>query len=111
MANPTFFIKRNDTAPSLDAALEDDKNRPVDITGATTVFHMRDTSDNSVKIASGVVSVLSAVRGEVRYTWAASDTDTAGNFEAEFQVTFADSTIESFPNDSYIAVIINEDVS
>lgn len=110
MANPTFFIKQNDTSPSLDVALQDDRGRPVDISGATVVFHMRNTADDSVKITSGVVTILSSTLGQVRYGWSAANTDTAGNFEAEFQVTFSGGGIQTFPSDTYIDVIITDDV-
>ena len=110
MANPTFFMKRNDDQPTLDVALRDDKNRPVDVTGATVLFHMRNTADDTTKISGGSVTVLSASKGEVRDSWSTSNTNTAGNFEAEFQVTFAEGGVQSFPNDGYIDVIITEDV-
>ena len=110
MANPTFWIKRNDDNPSLDVALRDDRDRAVDLTGATIVFHMRNTADDTVKISGGSVSILSATRGEVRFTFSTTNTDTAGNYEAEFQVTFVGGGVETFPNDSYIDIIISEDV-
>ena len=110
MATPTFFIKQNDDRPTLDVALQDDRGRPTDISSATVVFHMRNTADDSVKINGSSVTILSATRGEVRYTFTTSNTDTAGNFQAEFQVTFSGGTIETFPNDGYIDVIITDDV-
>jgi hypothetical protein len=110
MANPTFFIKRNDDQPTLDVALRDDKNRPVDVTGASVVFHMRNTADDTTKISGASVTVLAASKGEVRYPWTTTNTNTAGNFEAEFQVTFSDGGVQTFPNDGYIDVIITEDV-
>ena len=110
MANPTFFIKRNDDQPTLDVALRDDKNRPVDVTGASVVFHMRNTADDTTKISGASVTVLAASKGEGRYSWTTTNTNTAGNFEAEFQVTFSDGGVQTFPNDGYIDVIITEDV-
>ena len=110
MANPTFFIKRNDDQPTLDVALRDDKNRPVDVTGASVVFNMRNTADDTTKISGASVTVLAASKGEVRYSWTTTNTNTAGNFEAEFQVTFSDGGVQTFPNDGYIDVIITEDV-
>lgn len=110
MANPTFFIKQNDDTPTLDVALQDDRGRPTDIASATIVFHMRNAADDTVKINGGTVTILSATRGEVRYSWSAANTDTAGNFEAEFQVTFSGGGVETFPNDGYITVIITDDV-
>ena len=110
MANPTFFIKQNDDRPTLDVALQDDRGRPVNVASATIVFHMRNTADDSVKITSAAVTILSATRGEVRHTFTTTNTDTAGNFEAEFQVTFSGGTVQTFPNDGYIDIIITDDV-
>ena len=110
MADPQFFIKRNDTVPYLDAALQDDRGRPINLTSTTVLFHMRDTADDSVKISGAAVTVLSATRGEVRYTWTSNDTDTAGNYEGEFQVTFDAGGVHTFPNNGYINIIMLEDV-
>lgn len=107
----TFFIKRNDDQPSLDVALRDDRNRAVELAGATVLFHMRNTADDSTKIDSGSVTIIDASRGEVRYSWQSGDTDTEGNYEGEFEVTFAAGGVETFPNDSYIDIIIGEDVA
>ena len=111
MATPTFHIKQNDDTPKLDVALQDDRGRPVDLTGATTILHMRNSADDTMKIDGGSTVLLSASRGEVRYEWSVSNTNTAGNFEAEFQVTHADGSIQTFPDDGYIDVIITDDVN
>ena len=110
MASPTFFIKQNDTTPALSAFLQDARGRPINLTGATVVFHMRLASDLTVKISGGTVVTLSATQGQVSYTFSASNTDTAGNYESEFQVAFSGGEIETFPNDDYIKVIITDDV-
>ena len=111
MASPTFDIKQNDTAPKLEAFLQDDKGRPVNLTGASTVFHMRLASDLSAKITSGSVTVESATKGHVSFTWTASNTDTAGIYQGEFQVTFVSGAIQTFPNNDYIKVNITDDVA
>lgn len=112
MANPTFYIKRNDTLPNLDVALSDDRGRPTDLSSISgVVFNMRSAVDNSAKISGTAASVLDASRGEVRYAWSASDTDTSGTYEGEFQVTFSNGDIQTFPDDGFIQVIIEADVS
>lgn len=111
MASPQFNIKENDTTPALKVALRDARNRVRPLTGATVVFHMRLASDLVVKITGGSVGVQDASLGIVSYTFSASDTDTAGIYEAEFQVTYSDGTIETFPNDDYIKVIVVDDVA
>ena len=110
MAAPTFYIKQNDNRPNLDVSLRDDRDRSVDITGATVVFHMRNAADNTVVVSSGSVSIISASRGDVRYDWVVANTATSGNFQAEFQVTFAEGAVQTFPNDGYVKIVITDDV-
>ena len=101
-----FHIKQNDTGPVLQYTL-----LPLtDITGATVAFSMKDASD-VVKIDKAACSIVNATLGIVSYAWAAADTDTAGNFEAEFQVTKSDTTIETFPNAENLSVVITDDIS
>ena len=111
MALPTFHIKQNDTSPTLDVFLRDDKGRIVSVTGATVLFHLRLASDLAAKITNGSVTLVDSGAGHVRYTFTAANTDTAGTYQGEFQVTFADATIESFPNNGYIKVVITDDVA
>ena len=111
MADPTFYIKQNDTRPELDIFLRDDKDRSINVTGATVTFSMRNASTNVVKISLAAVTTVSSTAGRVKYSFTASDTDTAGNFDGEFQVTFVGGQIETFPNDGYIKVIVTDDVA
>ena len=111
MATPTFYIKQNDTRHELDVFLRDDKDRTINVTGATVKFNMRNASDNTVKINLGSVTTVSSTAGRVKYSFSSSDTDTSGNFDGEFQVTFVGGQVETFPNDGYIKVIITDDVA
>ena len=111
MATATFYIKQNDTRPDLDVFLRDDKDRTINVTGATVKFNMRNASDNIVKVNAGSVTTVSSTSGRVKYSFSTADTDTAGNFDGEFQVTFVGGQVETFPNDGYIKVIITDDVA
>lgn len=105
-----FAIKQNDTAPNLDATLSNARKRPRILTGATVVFHMRLQSDLTVKITSGACTIDDPSLGICHYPWSASDTDTAGIYEGEFQVTYSDATVETFPNSDYIIITITDDI-
>jgi hypothetical protein len=103
-----FNIKRNDTGPSIAGILERPSGTAVNISGATVRFKMRDASKASV--VNAVATVFDGSAGSVRYDWDAADTEDAGLFEAEWEVTYSDSTIETFPNDGFIPVYITEDI-
>ena len=111
MADPTFYIKQNDTRPELDIFLRDDKDRTINITGASVKFSMRNASTNVVKVSLGSVTTVNSTSGRVKYSFSSADTDTAGNFDGEFQVTFVGGQVETFPNDGYIKVIVTDDVA
>jgi hypothetical protein len=104
----TFQIKKRDTAPPIEATLTAD-DVAVDLTGASVRFHMQDSS-GTVKV-DAAANIDDAAAGEVSYDWTAADTDTTGHFKAEWEVTFTDSTIRTFPNPGYTNVRIGGDLA
>lgn len=106
----TFYIKRNDTSPAMLASLQDANADAVDLSGGSVRFHMWPISSQVVKVDANAV-IVTAQQGEVRYNWQAADTDTIGSYQAEFEVTYSDGTIETFPNDGYIRVEIIKDIA
>lgn len=105
-----FYIKQNDTSPNLDATLKDASDNVIDLTGATLRFHMRKIGATSAKVDAGA-TILDAEAGQVRYTWSSGDTDAIGSFEAEFEVTYGDGSIETFPNNKFFSVEITDDIA
>jgi hypothetical protein len=106
----TFYIKQNDTSPAMLATLQDADGNAVNLTGATVRFHMRAVGGAQVVVDQSA-TVVTAIDGLVRYNWIADDTDTIGSYQAEFEVTYADASIETFPNDGYIRVEIIDDIT
>jgi len=102
-------IKRNDTAPPFTATLRDAAGAVVDITGASVLFLMRDPRTRTLKV-SGAMTILDAAGGRVSYAWAAGDTDKAAVYQVEIQVTFSDSTIETFPNTAHHRLEVLKDL-
>ena len=106
----TFYIKQNDTSPSMLATLQDANGNAIDLTSASVRFHMRAVGGNQV-VVDEAATLVTAASGIVRYDWSAADTDTIGSYQAEFEVTYADASIETFPNDGYIRVEIIDDIT
>lgn len=105
----TFYMKQNDTQPRMLATLQDGDEVAINLTGASVRFHMR-TLAGTLK-TDAAATIVTAASGIVRYDWAAADTDTVGTYQAEFEVTYPDATVETFPNSGYIRVEITDDIA
>ena len=91
-----FSIKQNDTSPSLQATLTDAALDPINLTGASVRLHMKSV-DGTLKIDEAM-TVVTPLEGVIQYDWQAGDTDTVGTYYVEFEVTYADASVETFPN-------------
>lgn len=101
-----FSIKRGDTSPSIAATLTDADGAPINLTGASVRFHM--VGSATVDAAAVIVSPTA---GTVRYDWQAGDTAAAGWYQAEWEVTYADNAVETFPNAGTTRVRIDPDLA
>jgi hypothetical protein len=106
---PTKFIRQFDTAPSITATLQDAEGAAVDLDGAEIRFLLVDAFTRLPVLAEeannddqGDEETL----GHVSYDWQVGDTDVIGVYRGEFEVTYQDTSIESFPNAEKITVII-----
>lgn len=105
-----FYIKKNDTSPAMLATLQDANGNEINLTGASVRFHMRRIGKSEI-VVDDAVSIVSASNGSVRYDFSANDTGKTGTYQAEFEVTYSDASIETFPNDGYISVVILDDIA
>ena len=107
----SFYIKQNDTAPSIEAALKDSNGRVKSMANASTVvFHMSDENGN-ILVENGLGTIVNATKGIVAYDWQAGDTSNTGIHTAEFQIEYTNGQIETFPNTGYIKVIIKDELA
>jgi hypothetical protein len=102
----TVTLKRNDTKDNIKATLSNESG-PVDLTGATVRFLM--SRRNTLKVDRQAI-IQDAVNGIVWMVFEQGDTEEVGAFQAEFEVTFSDGRIETFPNNGYILIHIQNDL-
>lgn len=105
----TFTVGQHDHGVPMKSSLVDGDGAPVNLSGASV--HLAVSAGVGYpRIVDAQAVVEDAANGAVSYTWTSTDTQTPGNYIASWEVTFADGSLESFPNDSYITVNITPDV-
>jgi hypothetical protein len=105
-----FVIRKGDRLPELTATLNDSAGSAVNLTGSTVEFHMRSTAGGTPKVDAAATLVTPSA-GTVKYVWATNDTDTAGSYYGEFEVTFGDGRKQSFPNPGYITISVTDELA
>lgn len=107
----TFVIKRKARRPYLRMLVKDQDGDPINFAGAASVtFLMYDSAGNEVVSAPATIEAPSS-SGVLRYAWGAGDTDTAGEFRAEFDVSYGVGDILTVPVKGNILVRIFEDLN
>lgn len=104
-----FYIKQGDTSPDFQVTFLKPDGDVQPYTGATSVrFHMLDKRGNTVIDADMVQTTPAS--GVATYEWQAADTDVAGFFNVECEVTFLSGKIQTYPNYGYFTVQITEEL-
>lgn len=104
-----FRIKQNDTSPSLEATLSDANLVPVDITAATVMLHMK--AIGGAVVLDQQMTITNSTGGVVQYDWQTGDTSDVGTYYVEFEVTYADGSIETFPNTGSLPLVITRELN
>lgn len=93
-----FYIKQNDTLEALVATLNDSVGSIFSLAGATVVFSMRSMASGAIVVNNVAATIVDAANRIVKYQWVAGDTIVAGDYRAEFEVTFSGGAVQTFPN-------------
>lgn len=87
-------IKRNDTYPPLTGTCSDGSG-PVALSGADEVLLI--LKGSSVTLELELTELDDPGTGQWSYTWQAEDTEIAGDYAAEVQVTWSAGVVQTFP--------------
>ena len=90
-----------DTGPDYQARIPllDNDREPTgsyaDLTGASVNFQMRKADDKKYQVNQPGTIVGAATDGRVKYSWQTNDLGIAGEYEVQFEVTFAGGEIQT----------------
>lgn len=99
----TFTMKAGDTSPILEEILLNPDGTSVQLAGAAVRLNAFNPYGEIV--INETVTIVDATAGEVSYEF--DGTLAAGTYQYEFIVTYADSSIETFPNEGFNNLVIN----
>jgi hypothetical protein len=99
-----FQIKSFDRLPSIQATLNADLTTAVDVK-----FIMRPSNGGTVKV-NAAATIVNPSGGVVRYDWLTADTDTPGQFQAEWEVHWPGPKTQTFPTATYHSIEVVADL-
>ncbi len=107
----TLHVKRGDVGRQFtDTLTTGDPAVPIDLTDAVEVLFQLDHTERAL-VVTGVATVVGdPTDGNVEYTTVATNLDIAGLYRHEWQVTFSDGTIFTFPDEGYNYVSVDMDL-
>jgi hypothetical protein len=98
----TFYLKVGDTSPILTQTLRNSAGEAINLASATVLIRVISVYGATVLTASATID--DATAGEISYEFAG---DLAvGTYRYEFEVTYSDSAVETFPNVGYNDLIV-----
>lgn len=105
-----FTLGQGDTGGVLQMTLLNDEEKPVDLSSASVDLELAPPRGGLVVDADAEV-VDPPTSGVVRYPpdgddWPAGVVDTAQTLYGRFEVTFADGSVQSYPNDGYLTLTV-----
>jgi hypothetical protein len=109
MSLPSF--KQGDTLPALVVTLLSvDGVTPQSLPGGTVVRFTMRSSDGVIRVNRQLCTILGSP-GRVSYAWAAGNLDGAGVADCEFEATFTDGTVLTFPTNGSFRIMVEPQIA
>lgn len=109
-----FKIKRHDLRPYLPAQFfKPDGTTPLPLSAAVAVYFIvrsKTAATDAAPLLRKPCVITDAVNGLVEYRWAVGDTDLSGNFNYEFEIMWPNAEPQTIPADSYLDLIVLDDL-
>jgi hypothetical protein len=89
-------LVQGDTKPDLTATLKDSgSGDTIDLSDVGSVrFQMRESSDRRYTV-NATAAITDAVNGKVTYSWGADDLSRPGTYQAQFELHYIDTTVQT----------------
>lgn len=106
-----FTIKSGDQNPAFLDTLKLKDGTVPPLAGASIVFVMRSFTSATPVALTGTASIVTPVAGRVQFAPTAADTATAGQYMANWIVTFAGGSQMTFPTEGFLWVSVEESLT
>jgi hypothetical protein len=107
---PDFSIKQSDVLPVLNDTLTYSDGTAANLTGASVTFVMRALTANNPTVKAAA-TIVSPPAGTVSYTFTAADTAVAGQYVANWIVTFSGGNVQTWPTVGAIEITVEENLT
>jgi len=108
----SFKITQGDSSPSLLTTLSDG-GVPVELSNVTNIRFIMEDKYERIHIdddLQGYVNIVDPSLGQVEYVFQQDDTKQIGTYKAEFEVTYNNGAVETFPTENKITIDIVEEI-
>lgn len=105
----TYYVKEDDTEPTLEATLKRPNGDAVDLTGASVDIRITEARGGS-NVVNNSASVFDAANGVVQYSLQSGDTEENGRYRVEFEVEYSGGGVETYPNKGYHTLLVGRNM-